>query len=135
MNSQPGPCDDSSTMRAFEIHLNGKKLCVAGLEGGTLNFFVGCSENRQGRGGVGLNMTGILPTLATVRWLHRGLRMNDEVCLKVVESAKSDRYKIMQEAPADERKYKKAYVRRMAKEFGWSIQTGTKRRKTAGART
>ena len=31
-------CDDISIMRAFEVHLNGKKLCVAGLEEGSVLF-------------------------------------------------------------------------------------------------
>jgi hypothetical protein len=121
-------------MRAFEIYLNGKKLCVAGLDSGTLLFSVACSENRHGRGEVGLNMTGVLLTQETVRWQHRSLRMNDEVRIKIKESAKSDKYKVLQKAPSDPRKYEKAYVRRMAKEFGWTIQTGAKKKKTADTR-
>jgi hypothetical protein len=117
-------------MRAFEVHLNGKKLCVAGLETGTLLFSVGCSENKRGRGGIGLGMTGLLLTQASVRWQQRGLRMNDEVRVKIVETDIVDKFKVLQKAPADERKYEKAYVRRMAKEFGWTIQAGAKRKKT-----
>jgi hypothetical protein len=118
-------------MRAFEVHLNGKKLCVAGLEEGTLLFSVGCTENKQGRGEVGLGMTGLLLTQAAVRWQHRSLRMDDEVRIKIVETSVVDYYKVMQRAPRDERKYEKAYVRRMAKEFGWTIQAGAKRKKTS----
>jgi Txe/YoeB family toxin of Txe-Axe toxin-antitoxin module len=121
-------------MRAFEIHLNGEKLCVAGLETGTLLFSVACEENKQGRSGVGLNMTGTLLALETVRWQHRGLRMNDEILVKIVEITKADKYKTMQKPPSDERKYEKAYVRRMANEFGWTIQRGPRRKKTAAAR-
>ena len=108
-------------MRAFEVHLNRKKLCVAGLKKGTLLFGLACTENRNGRGGVGLNMTGMLPSLETVRWQHRGLQMNDEVQIKVVEVARGSKYETMQKAPRDERKYEKKWVRRMAKEFGWTI--------------
>ena len=122
-------------MRAFEIHLNGKKLCVAGLETGDLRFWVACGENKQGRGGVGLDMTGMLPTLETVRWQHRELRMNDAILLKIVESPKADKYKTMQKAPRDPRKYEKAWVRRIAKEFGWTIQPGAKKKKTEVTRT
>jgi hypothetical protein len=117
-------------MRAFEIYLNDKRLCVAGLDQGTLSFGVGCFENSHGRGEVSLNMTGMLLTLETIRWQHRALRMNDEVRVKIVESPKSDKYKVVQKAPTDARKYEKAYVRRMAKEFGWTIQASAKRRKT-----
>jgi hypothetical protein len=110
-------------MRAFEILLNGRKLCTAGLEEGTLIFGLSCTENKHGRGEVGLGMTGTLPTLATVRWRQRGLRMGDEVRIKIVENQTLDTPKVLQEAPRDARKYEKAYVRRMAKEFGWTIQT------------
>ena len=110
-------------MRAFEIYLNGKKLCVAGIEEGDLLFSISCGENKHGRGGVGLGMTGLLPTLATVRWQQRSLQMNDQVQVKIVEAKTVDKFEVLQEAPRDSRKYEKAYVRRMAKEFGWTIQT------------
>ena len=52
-------------MRAFEVHLNETKLCVAGLEEGSLLFSVSCTENKQGRGEIGLGMTGLLLTQAS----------------------------------------------------------------------
>jgi hypothetical protein len=110
-------------MRAFEIHLNGKRLCVARMEEGTLLFSVGCTANKHGRGAVGLSMTGLLPTLETVLWKHRALRKNEQVRIKVVETQTVDRPKVLQQAPRDTRKYEKAYVRRMAKELGWTIKT------------
>jgi len=109
-------------MRAFEIYLNGKKLCVAGMEQGDLLFSIGCGENAYGRGGVGLGMTGLLPTKSTVRWQQRSLQMNDHVEVRIIEAKKVDRFTVLQEPPRDARKYEKAYVRRMAKEFGWTIQ-------------
>lgn len=127
-------------MRAFEIHLNGKRLCVAGLEEGILLFGLACSENKHGRGSVGLNMTGMLLNQETVRWQHRGLRMNDEVRIKIVDALTADKFTVMQRAPRDPRKYEKRYVRRMAKEFGWTIQPRTpkkeapKQRATEGRR-
>src|SRR5580700_10403331 len=101
-------------MRAFEIYLNGKKLCVAGVEQGDLLFSISCGENRQGRGGVGLGMTGLLPTQSTVRWQQRSLRMNDQVRIKIVEVKMADQFEILQKAPRDSRKYEKAYVRWLA---------------------
>jgi len=94
-----------------------------------LLFGLACSENKHGRGSVGLNMTGMLLNQETVRWQHRGLQMNDEVRIKIVETRKVDKYEVMQEAPRDPRKYEKRYVRRMAKEFGWTIQTGRQKKK------
>jgi hypothetical protein len=111
-----------TTMRAFEIYLNGKKLCVAGMEQGDLLFSIGCGGNKQGRGGVGLGMTGMSATHETVRWQQRSLQMNDKVRIKIVEAKSADKFEVLQKAPQDSRKYEKAYVRRMAKEFGWTIQ-------------
>lgn len=111
-----------TTMRAFEIYLNDKRLCVAGLEQGDLLFSIGCGENRHGRGEVGLGMTGLLPTKSTVRWQQRSLQMNDQIRIKMVEAKTVDKFEVLQEPPKDSRKYEKAYVRRMAKEFGWTIQ-------------
>lgn len=71
-----------------------------------------------------MNVTAILPTMEVVRWQHRSLRMNDELKIKIVEAKSADRSEVLQEAPRDIRKYEKAAVRRMAKEFGWTIQTG-----------
>src|SRR5258708_26938754 len=102
-------------MRAFEIYLNGKKLCVAGMQYGTVLFSVGCVENKQGRGEVGLGMTGIALDNETVRWQQRSLRMNDRVRIKIVEAKTADKFEVLQKAPRDSRKYEKAYVRRMAK--------------------
>jgi hypothetical protein len=99
---------------------------VAGLEQGTLLFSIGCSENKQGRGEVGLGMTGVLPTQETVRWQQRALGMNDRIEVKIVETPTVDQYEVLQPASRDERKLEKQYVRRLAKEFGWTIQTGAR---------
>ncbi len=116
-------------MRAFEIHLNGKKLCVAGLEHGMLLFSMSCTENTHGRGEIGLGMTGARLHNETVRWQQLGLEMGARVQIKIVEAKTADTPEVLQKAPRDSRKYEKAYVRRMAKEFGWVIQTGYKKPK------
>jgi hypothetical protein len=74
-------------------------------------------------------MTGMLLTQESVQWQHRTLRMNDEVRLKIIETSVVDKSKVLQKAPSDEKKYEKAYVRRMAKEFGWTIQARAKKKK------
>jgi hypothetical protein len=94
-------------MRAFEISLNGKKLCVAGLEEGGLLFSIGCTENELGRGGVGLGMTGIsFLKEEVVRWQHRTLRMNDVVRVKIIETEAVDKAKILQKGFPSKRKSK-----------------------------
>ena len=94
-------------MRAFEISLNGKKLCVAGLEEGSLLFSIGCAENKKGRGGVGLGMTGTsFLKEEVVRWQHRALRMNDVVRVKVIETEEVDKPKLLQKGFPSKRKPK-----------------------------
>jgi len=111
-------------MRAFEIHLNGKKLCLAGMEHGTLLFSIACSENKQGRGAVGLGMTGLKLNQETVRWQQCAMQLNDEVRIRIIEADAVDKPELLPPAPRDTRKYEKAAVRTMAKEFGWTVQTG-----------
>jgi hypothetical protein len=112
-------------MRAFEIRLNGKRLCVAGMEYGSLMFGMQGGENKHGRGGIGLSMTGLALNYEVVRWLQLELEMGPKVQVKVVEAKTVDKPEVLQKAPRDDRKYEKAYVRQKAKEFGWTIQTGT----------
>ncbi len=116
-------------MRAFEIHVNGRRLCVAGLEEGMMLFSVACADNKHGRGSVGLSMTGMSLTHETIQWQTGTLGMDDEVRLRIIETSKADKYDVLQKAPRDARNYEKKYVRRMAKEFGWTIQAGSKGKK------
>ncbi len=76
----------------------------------------------RGRGGIGLNVTGMRLNLETVGWIHRGVRRNDRIEIKVIEAPTADIPAVRQKASRDERKYEKAWVVRMAKEFGWTIQ-------------
>jgi hypothetical protein len=75
-------------------------------------------------------MTGGLLTQETIRWQQRSLRTNDEVRIKVIETAKGNKFKVLQKAPRSQEKYEKAYVLRGDKEFGWTIETGAKGKKT-----
>lgn len=73
-----------------------------------------------------MGMTGMSPTHETVRWQQRSLQMNDKVQVRIVETKIADTFEVLQKTPRDSRKYEKAYVRRMAKEFGWTIQTSAR---------
>jgi hypothetical protein len=84
-------------MRAFEIRLNGKRLCIAGMEEGMLLCGVACTENNNRRGDVGLDMTGISYLKEElVRWKRRTLRTNDVVRVKIIETNKVDKPKLVQ---------------------------------------
>jgi hypothetical protein len=114
------------TMRAFEVNLNGKRLCLAGIgDDGVLNamveHFVGKGWNYQTLLVGGL----ISPTGEHVTWKRRRLKIGDEVRIKIVESVSVDRPRErLRLDPRDEVKRQKKYVREMAKKFGWKITTG-----------
>ena len=111
-------------MYAFEVYLNNKKLCVAGVgEQGVLSAhvtWVGKTEFT----GLTLYMGGLAsPDKENVSWIReRKLKADDEVRIKIVEAHSVDepahRYRI---DPARDLRARKRDVLRMAKEFGWTI--------------
>lgn len=111
-------------MRAFEIYLNNRKLCRAGVgELGVLSAFVmwvGKSDSKD----LTLYMGGLTsPDKENVSWIReRKLSVGDEVQIKIVEADSVDkpahRYRI---DPVRDLRARKSYVVRMAKEFGWTI--------------
>ena len=87
-------------MRAFEVHLNGKKLCLAGI--GDVSWV------RQRR-------------------LHVGDKITVRIVEKKAVDEPSIKYCF---DPAKELKNQKIYARKMAKKLGWTIQPRPKSKKT-----
>ena len=116
-------------MRAFEVYLNKKKLCIAGIgNDGVLDAMVNWVA-RGGRGDLFLDVGGLVsPAEEFVRWVNqRPLRVGDQVHIKIIEADAVDKpIKRWRPDPAEELKSKKRYVRRMAKELGWKIQVQSK---------
>ena len=84
-------------MRAFEISVNGEKLCVSGLEEGQLLFSLAYTENTNGCGEVGLSVTGTSYLKEeVVRWQQRALRMNDVVQVKIIDAQAVDEPEVLQ---------------------------------------
>jgi hypothetical protein len=111
-------------MRSFEVSLNGKKLCLAGVgERGVLSAII----NRvAGDRGEDLFMhVGGLANEEHRDWIkHKHLHVGDEICVKIVESGSADEpVRRRRNHPAETLKAKKGYVRTMAKELGWKIET------------
>jgi hypothetical protein len=117
-------------MIAFEVHLNGKKLCTAGV--GQLGVLSACMSWRAQpykKGGppvaeyLRLDVGGLANSGEHLRWLDRKLKRGDLVSIKVVEVDSVDKPRERQRpnAAADLRRQKQ-YVRQMAKRFGWKIQ-------------
>jgi hypothetical protein len=121
-------------MRAFDVRLNGEKLCLAGISGnGVANTIV---DYVAGENGERLHLTvgglrGDGGNDEFVIWRSMFLKFGDEITLRIVEADQVDRpRKRTPRDPKQDERNAKAYVRRMAKEFGWTITTS--RRGTGG---
>ena len=111
-------------MRAFQIVLNGKRICVAGIPrdcvlSTTITYvpFRRRKETRLYVGGLEVDKN------EHVFWKESILRAGDEVRIKIVETKSVDaplrRYL---RDPAAEVEAEKRHVRKLAKKFGWKIQ-------------
>jgi hypothetical protein len=119
-------------MMAFEVYLNGKKFRTAGV--GELGVLTTCLSWRGSqpyqKGGppvpeyLRLDVGGLATSGEHLRWLDRKLKRGDTVSIKVVEVASADKPRERQRPdPTGDLRRQKQYVRRMAKQFGWKIQT------------
>ena len=124
-------------MIAFHVHLNGKKVCTAGVpDTGVLSAHVtwvrrtGEHTLSKRADGVEEELTMdvgglITPTDEYVRWADsRAVQVGDEVRIKIVEADRVDRPPIRKRSdPGRDLRRQKRYVREMAKRFGWKIHT------------
>jgi hypothetical protein len=66
----------------------------------------------------------ISPSDEHVGWPNRKLRVGDEIKIKIRETVSADNPKTRYRRDRDkELKDRKKYVRRLAKQFGWKLQT------------
>jgi hypothetical protein len=70
-------------MRRFEVYLNGKKLCLAGIrDDGVLTAIVDW-VTKKGRGNLHLSVAGLVsPVSEHVTWVRQNLRICDEIVSK-----------------------------------------------------
>lgn len=120
-------------MIAFEVHLNGRKICTAGVgEVGVLTACLawrGSEPYEKGSSPVAeylrLDVGGLSGNTGEhVRWKDRKLKRKDVVSIKIIEAGKVDKPREQQRHdPVKDLRRKKNYVRQMAREFGWKILT------------
>lgn len=114
-------------MTAFEISLNGTKLCTAGVgELGVLSAIV-TWVRRQGEefgGQCDLGITGLIsPTREHVNWHGNPLQSGDEVFIKILEQDTVDEPgNRVPRDPVKDLEQMKEYVKRAAEELGWRIE-------------
>jgi hypothetical protein len=117
-------------MRAFKIHLNGKRICIAGVgTDGVLTTHI----DYVGQKGddIRLAVTGLFTkTDEHAIWTTMGLKVGDKVQVTVVETDRVDKPKerYRPDSKTAERG-QKAYVRAWAKKFGWQVITRPKNSK------
>jgi hypothetical protein len=117
-------------MIAFEIYLNGQKLCRAGIsDSGVLSAIVNWSVATMASGtrneGLFLNLGGLVnPEGKHVSWINqKPLAVGDRIQVSIVEADSVDEHQ--KRDPADDarlRQAKEDQVRRSAKELGWKIE-------------
>ncbi len=119
-------------MRAFEVHINKKRICVAGVGDDGVLSLITTHAVGDGYSESWLTIGGIIATEAHVKWAQRKLKMGDDVRVKLVETEKIDRPK--KRDPIDHKTdlaKEKAYVRKMARKYGWEIVSKPTKRSKA----
>ena len=110
-------------MRAFEVFLNKKRLCVAGIDADcVLTAIIDYVSGKRGR--LHLHVGG-LDTSAEehIRWQDRHLRVGDEIRIRIANRKRTDApVKRFPRDPSKELEAQKRYVREYAKRLGWEIK-------------
>jgi hypothetical protein len=112
-------------MRAFEVSLNGSKLCVAGISAdGVLTAIVTWVAGDRGAD-LFLEVGGLVSSVQeNVTWIRqKPLVVGDEIRVNVREvEAVDPPSRRKSRDPEKDLEAKKKYVRVMAKELGWAVQ-------------
>jgi len=110
-------------MRTFEVYLNRKRLCVAGLDDDCVLTTIIDYVSRD-RGRLHLHVGALdSSTEEHVRWQDRNLRVGDEIRIRIANRKRADvPVKRFPRDPSKELESKKRYVRHYAKELGWEIR-------------
>ena len=118
-------------MRAFEVRRNGKRLCVAGIDGAcVLNAIVNHIARSNGPPDLHVLVGGLISASGEhVIWRTTRLRVGDEITLKIVETDHVDKPRRRYRTDSKQNETKqKAYVRAAARQLGWKLITSKKRR-------
>ncbi len=111
-------------MKALEVKLNGRKLCIAGVEDGVVSAVMSYVCNGKNHD-LALSVSGLIRSDgATYSWTpRRKIRSGDEVLVRVIDTQDVDKPRRLQGplTPAARRREEERYVREMAKKLGWKI--------------
>jgi len=110
-------------MRTFEVYLNKRRLCVAGIDADcVLSTSVDFVSGKTG--GLHLHVAGLNSSSHEhVKWQDRSLRIGDEIRIRIANRKSADApTKRIPRDPVKELESQKHYVREMAKRLGWEIR-------------
>ena len=110
-------------MRTFEVFLNKKRLCVAGIDAdcvlSAIINYVSINRDRSHLTVGGLNAEND----EHVRWVNHPLRVGDEIRIRISKRARADKPgELFPRDRSKERESMKRYVREYAKQLGWEIK-------------
>lgn len=111
-------------MQAFEVHLNGARVCVAGLDGDCVLSVMVDEISQQGSHDLFLGISGMISAIEEhVIWKgHMPLKVGDEIAVKIIHTGTVDtpekRYRTNSK---EDEENSKAYVLAVAKKYGWKL--------------
>ena len=111
-------------MRAFEVFVNGERLCLAGIAGRCVLTVI--IDHVKGKvdpvDDVDIHVGGLISdTDEHVEWTNTKLNTGDEVRVRIIESDSADEPKERRHASEETLKERKAFVRAWAKKWGWTL--------------
>ena len=113
-------------MRAFDVHVNGKKLCLAGV--GIDGAFAAIISHvvDKDRDGIRVSVGGTRGVTSAldenIQWASRTLKTGDEITLRIVEAESVDRPRTRKQVDhAETRRTNERLCRVLAKTLGWQI--------------
>ena len=108
-------------MRAFEVYLNGGRLCVAGLGSGMLMATLCDFRGKE----IHFRIAGLLDgTEEHLRWTFRHLNVGDEVRITIVAADSVDEPVTRERHdPQKQLEMEQELTRLRAEQWGWKIQT------------
>src|SRR5580692_2402241 len=81
-------------MRAYELFLNGKRLCVAGI--GSDGYISASITYESDPNATWIDVIGLQNRkMLYVRWTRANLRSGDEILLRIVDPKSVDKYKVI----------------------------------------
>lgn len=112
-------------MIAFKVQVNNKNICTAGIDGnGVLTAILSMVQRESGNDDqLSFSIGGLRSSQRDYPdWKCPQVQVGDEIKIQIVETAKVKKPTVLKVFdPADDDRYHKKHIQKMAKKFGWTI--------------